>query len=125
MNLSEFNDAQCQALIELFVLGMYCDSHLASAEDAEIKKIAKQVKFSSDYQRDLFVDGIFTRASRVPRTADALRAHIEGLKPSFKTPDARRKACDAVEQFLASDSEVTAEEREFLAGLRAAFEVKA
>jgi len=121
MNVANFSESQRQALLELLVLGMYADGHLASVEDAKIQEVAATLDFASAYQQQQFLDDLFTRLSQIPLQSDAMRAHLAKLAKNFPTHELRHQALRAVGELLASDSNISPQESKFSALLRAEF----
>lgn len=121
MNTSGFTDKQKKALLDLLVLGMYADSHLARVEEARIQKLLDSFEFPSDHSRNQFFDAGVSRVNRQGTSAEAIRNIVRDLAREFTSPDLCRRAVDALDQLLASDSAVTDRERDFLADVRNAF----
>ncbi len=106
MNTTGFTPEQKQALLDLLIIGMYADHNLASAEDSRIEELLAAFNFSSDYDRQEFSDGAFTRVSRESASPDAIRAFP-----------------DILNDLITSDGHVTSEESKLLSVSRELFEL--
>jgi hypothetical protein len=124
VNTKGFSDDQKAAFLDLLVLGMYQDSHLAAAEDDRIKSLLQSFDLSSDYARQQFVDASFARVNKQQRTSEAVRSAVFDYASKFKDANQRKQALDALAELLASDSKVTNEENRFLAMVEEALELK-
>ena len=124
MNTKGFSDEQQSALLDLLVLGMYQDRHLASAEDARIKLLLDTFTFSSDYARQQFLDASFARVHKHPQTPEATRSAVFASAGQFKSEQQRRQALDILAELLASDNKVTTEENRFMIIVEEAFGLK-
>lgn len=124
MNTRGFSDEQKSALLDLLVLGMYQDGHLATAEDERIQLLLDSFSFPSDYARQQFLDAAFARVHKHPQSAEATRSAAFASAAQFKTEPQRRQALDTLAKLLASDNKVTAEENTFLVMVEEALELK-
>jgi uncharacterized tellurite resistance protein B-like protein len=116
-------NAQKQALVDLLVLGMYADHRLASAEDDYLQRLLDTFQFSSDYERQGFVDAAFTRASRRSQSPEAIRSYVAQLAANFLSTQEGQIVYDTLEELVTSDGGPTAEERQMLSAVKQAFEL--
>jgi len=116
-----FNEVQKQALLDLLVVGMYADHHLASAEDDCIQQRLARFQFASDYECRRVADASFARASRHANSPEAIREYVTQLASHFTTPNLKRSVYDTLEELLTSDGRVTSEESQLLTALWEAF----
>jgi len=114
MNLAGFSTQQKAALLDLLVLGMYADGHLASAEDGRLRELLEAMEFPSDYARQQAVNASFTRLSRLGGSPEGVRQTAGELARAFTNHDERHQALLALDELLASDDRVTAAEDRFL-----------
>jgi hypothetical protein len=121
MNVTGFTEAEKLALLDLLVLGMYADGHLAAAEDARIQRLLDTTAAQSDDAKQKAVDASATKARRLGSSPSSVREAVVEIAGSFPRPEARRRVCDALEDLLSSDGNVTDREREFLAEARDVF----
>ena len=124
MNTKGFSDDQKAALLDLLILGMYQDGHIAAAEDDRVKLLASSFELGSDYARQQFIDASFGRVNRHQRTPEAIRSAVFESGSAFRDEKQRRQALDALAELLASDNRVTNEENRFLVMVEEAFELK-
>jgi hypothetical protein len=121
MNLSGFTELQKEKLLDLLLLGMYADAHLARAEEARIQKLLEALHFPSADARNRFADAGIARVRTVLDSPEAVAGTIGDLAKVFAAPDVRRKAAESLELLLFSDTKATDREREFLAKVRKEF----
>ena len=124
VNTKGFSAEQQSALLDLLVLGMYQDRHLALAEDRRVQSLLKSFDFGSDYERQQFADASFARIHAMPKTPEAIRSAVFASAVHFKDQKQRRQALDTLADLLASDSKVTTEENQFLQTVEEALELK-
>lgn len=103
MNLTGFDDQQKQTLLDLLVIGMYANGHLADAEDAKIEGVLDTMSFASLTEREQFIDASFTRTRKHLDSPQAMRDFVVDIAKHFPTPDLRRKAYDDLEDLLAGE----------------------
>jgi hypothetical protein len=124
MNTKGLSEEQKAALLDLLVLGMYQDGHLAAAEDERIKLLLESFDFTSDYARQQFADASFARINKRPQTAEAIRSAVFACAAPFEKEKETRQALDALAELLASDNRVTNEENRFMVMVEEALDLK-
>lgn len=122
MSYAEFNDDQKLALLELLVMGMYADDHLALAEDARLLTVLATLPAASDDARARRLDEIITRAGRHAISVESRRARTRELAKQFPTLELRQRAYAEVEALLSSDREVSGAEQELLLLVKEVFQ---
>ncbi len=123
MNLNDFNDSQRQAILDLAVLAMYADGHLAAAEDDRIQRLLASLCDASEHDRTLLYNAAIGRVSRDTTATDTLRIHAITLTRNFTTPEQRRQVMEILSDLMASDAKVVPQENAFLTAIRTAFHV--
>ena len=123
MNLTGFTDQQKQTLLDLLVIGMYADGNLADAEEAKIEGVLDTIKFSSESERDRFIDASYTRARQHIGSPQITRDFVADIAKHFPTPDIRQKAYNDLEELIASDNKVADKESALLAIVREEFKL--
>ncbi len=123
MNLTDFDDAQQQALLDLTLLAMYADGHLAAVEDARIERLLTALGCDTDYDRAKHYDAAVARITRPATTKEGARAHAAKLATLFTTPEQRRQLLDILDDLMVSDKSIAAEECGFLAVIREALQM--
>jgi uncharacterized tellurite resistance protein B-like protein len=123
MDLTNFTEKQRKALVDLMVLTMYADGHIASAEEARVHRLLGTLGFETDYDRSRQFDAAVTRLRRHSATAQAARTHAAQLARSFATPEQRRQVADLLEDLTGSDNQVAPAESQFLAAVKEALQI--
>ena len=123
MNIKDFTEQQLQALLDLVVLAMYADGHLAAVEDARVQRLLAAMGYDSEYDRGKHYDAAVSRVSRHSQTAAAARAHAATLAQSFTTREQRRQAHDVLNDLVTSDSQVAPQESSYLAIVSEVFQM--
>ncbi len=118
MNITEFTEPEKLALLDLLVLGMYADGHLALSEETRIQRLLETMSFSSDHARQECLDAVVHRVRELADSAGAVAVFVRTVSQAFATADSRRRACDALDDLFTADGRVTEHEREFLAAVR-------
>ncbi len=123
MNFADFNEAQRQALLDLTMLAMYADGHLATAEDERIARLLATLGCEDDIARAKHYDAYVSRISRHSATTDVARAHAMQLARQFTSPEHRRQVLDILDDVVTSDRSIAAKECGFLAVVREALQM--
>src|SRR4051812_47525028 len=103
MDFKQFTDLQKRALFDLLVLGMYADGNLDLIEDEKARRVLDAIEFSSDGERQRFMDDSFTRARKHGASIEASRRYVVSIAKHFPTLEVRRQAYSALEDSLSSD----------------------
>ncbi|HRY49506.1 MAG TPA: TerB family tellurite resistance protein [Candidatus Paceibacterota bacterium] len=122
INIKDLTEQQTQALLDLAMLAMYADGHLASAEDERIHRLLTAMGFATDYDCSKHYDASIGRISRHSQTAAAARTHTATLAQSFTTRDQRRRVLDVLDDLTSSDRSVAPQESSYLAIVREVFQ---
>jgi uncharacterized tellurite resistance protein B-like protein len=123
MNIKDLSEQQTQALLDLAMLAMYADGHLASAEDQRISRLLTSMGLATDYDRGKQYDASITRISRHSQSAAAARTHAATLAQQFTTRDQRHRVLNVLEDLTSSDSRVTPQESSYLEIIREVFQM--
>jgi uncharacterized tellurite resistance protein B-like protein len=118
MNIAGLSAQERQAFLDLLVLAMYADGHLASAEDERIQRTLASFGLETDYDRGKCLDASVTRVRENGSTPEAARRFAASLAGSFASRDSKRTVYHALAELTASDSQVSEEEKGFLSVLR-------
>jgi len=118
MNPKEFTTTQQHALLDLAMLAMYADGHLASAEDARVHRLLEMLGHGTEYDRNQQYDAAISRISRKALTKASAKEHAAALAKAFTTPPERLKVHDLLGELVTSDSRVSLQESEFLSVVR-------
>jgi hypothetical protein len=123
MNLKDFAGAQQQALLDLVMLAMYSDGHLAAAEDERVQRLLTAMGFATEHDRNKQYDTSVSRVSRHSSTAAAVKTHAVALAKNFATREQQRRVHDVLDDLIGSDSHISTQENAFLSVVREALQV--
>lgn len=109
----ELSPIQKKALLDLCVLGMYVDGHLASAESHRLTELARELGAGTDYDAGKAIDEAVTRVRQaVPGPGEATQL-LARLAVHFPDAASAGVALEALKELLASDNTVSAGEGTF------------
>ena len=121
INLTDFTQEQRQTLLDLLVLAMYSDRHLARSENAAIEGVLSAMGLSNDHDRRREMDASVTRIRPHAEKPEAIRAYVSELARAFPRRDHRRSVSDLLTELMASDSKVAPQEGQFLSLVKESF----
>ena len=121
MHLQKLNADQRNAILDVLVLGMYSDAHLARAEDARIERILSAMGFTAKFEREREFDASVTRVRQHADPVTANREVSQNLAKAFSSSSDRNQVIHALTELIGSDSRVTIEETRFLETIKATF----
>jgi hypothetical protein len=123
MDLKSLTESQRRALLDLAVLAMYSDAHLAAAEDDRIDEllIALGVAEGSDRTREY--DAAVGRIRHAAQSRAAAQAHAATLARQFTHPAQRKDAYAWIEGLVSSDGQVAPPENSYLTVVREALQL--
>src|SRR3954454_9980154 len=81
--IKDFSAPQKQALLDLAMLAMYADGHLAISEDERVNRLLGSMGFTSDVERTAAYDASISRIARHSQTAEAALLRAKTLTQSF------------------------------------------
>lgn len=122
MNPKDFTESQRQAVLDLLVLAMYADGHLASAEENRVQRWLTAQGYGTEANRDRQFDAAVTRVRPHTETAIKIAQYAITLARQFTSREHRRRVHDVLEDLLASDQQVAAPESAFLAAIKEQFQ---
>jgi hypothetical protein len=120
MDLSDFTNLQRQALLDLALVAMYSDAHLAVAENERVQRLLTWIGFASDSERHYELNTAIARVRKESETEDGRHRLIARLAHQFPTDETRQRVCAVLEDLLKSDKEVATAESQFLVSVRRA-----
>ena len=118
MSINEFSENQKQALLDLVLLAMYADGHLASAEDGKIRRLLEQMGHTTDYDRSRWYDAAISRVRSHPQNPESARLHAQKLAQVFATADEQKLAVQLLDEIMASDGQVAPQENALLSAVK-------
>lgn len=120
MKSSQMTNLQRQALLDLALLAMYSDAHLASAEDERLQRLLTELGLDSESEREYELDTAIARIRRESESVDHRRNLVARMAHQFPTDEEKQQVLAALEDFLTSDQNVAPAEKQFLAEVRRA-----
>ena len=123
MDLQSFTPTQCQALLDLAVMGMYADGHLAAEEQQRVERLLTAMGLLSEYEQARLFDDAVARVSRSAGDPQRQAAQLQALTQVFSTPEQRRSVHEMLRDLVSSDGKVTPQESQFLSLLRDALQL--
>ena len=121
MSIKHFTGPQQEALLDLALLAMYADGHLASAEDERVHRLLSAMGLEDEDGQARIYDSAVARVRGVVGSATTARSHAAHLSARFSEPAQRHEVLSVLEDLLASDNLVVPQERGYLAAVREAF----
>lgn len=118
MTAIDLSPPQKAALLDLTLLAMYADGHLASVEDERVHRLLGQMGFSSESERNREYDASVARLRRLTQTPEASLAHATRLAQSFPHHEQRRLVQATLDDLVTSDTHVSLQESGLLSAIR-------
>lgn len=118
MRIQDFTEQQKLALLDLAMIAMYADGHLAAADDERVHRLLTAMGFATDYDRDKHYDASVSRVSRHSQTPELARHHAATLAQSFSTREQRRQVQDILFDFVTSDGHISLQEGDLMSVVR-------
>jgi len=112
--MNGFNEQQKNAAIDLLVLGMYADGHLASVEDEQVRRLLSRLGFTSESDCSREFDASISRVSRYSHDPERRVAQVGVLANVFTTSEQRRDVYVALQDLLASERKTVPQEKSYL-----------
>lgn len=115
MNLNGFSPGQCEALLDLVVLGMYADGRLTTGEDSRVRQLLGAMGQATEYDRSRHFNAAVTRVRQQAATREIIFARAAVLAQAFTGSDQQQEVTNILGDVLASDHQFTSEENRFMA----------
>ncbi len=122
MNITDFTDHQKQALLDLSMLAMYADGHLAGAEDERVYRLLRAMGSATDVDHRMLYAASISRVSRHSQNAESARAYAATLAQSFPAVEQRRWVQATLDDVVTSDAKISSQESGFLSVIREVLE---
>lgn len=122
MNLKSLSPDHQAAVLDLAVLAMYADGHLASIEDSRIQRLVRQMGIEEEYDINKVYDASVSRVSQHSNAHDDATAFAVTLASQFKSPEERNAVMAILNDLLFSDGRVVAKESSYLAIIKKVLE---
>ena len=121
MDLKHLSAEKRNAILDVLVVAMYSDAHLARTEDARIERLLSAMGFAAKFERDREFDAAVTRIRQYSDPVTANREVSQNLAKTFSSSGDRNQIIHSLTELIGSDSRVTAEETRFLETIKATF----
>ena len=123
MSNIEFTKEQKDAVMDLLVVGMYADGHVASAEDERIGQLLNEYGVESEHERRMLASESIGRASQHAGTTEKKMEFAKKISALFEDRPLRVRAYELLEGMVASDAKLSEKEKAFLSLVRDAFDI--
>lgn len=117
MTAIDLSQPQKAALLDLTLLAMYADGHLASVEDERVHRLLGQMGYTSESERNREYDASVARL-RLTQTPEASLAHATSLAQNFPLHEQRRLVQATLADLVTSDTHVSLQESGLLSAIR-------
>ena len=114
---------QREALLDLLVLTMFIDRHVASSESKLIRQEGKALSWEAPLPFEHFVDAAKQRARRVLDDVRATDSYLTDIARRLGSEEARSRAYHACVELVGIDGKQTEEELQLLERLRDKLEI--
>jgi len=108
---------QQEALLDLVVLAMYADGHIATAEERRVYRLLELLGHDSEDKRAWVYDASVARCRKHLSSPDSAAAHASALVGRFGTASEKALAREVVGDFLGVDGRITSEETTLLGAI--------
>lgn len=109
----EYKQQQREALIDLLVFAMYCDNHLAVAEEQVIDKRIEAMDWESVDSVEYYLERAIERIRVVRNDEHGREDLFQSINTRLGDTKAKRKAMDLCDKLFIADGEVVEAEKEF------------
>jgi uncharacterized tellurite resistance protein B-like protein len=118
MKPKELNTEQREALLDLLVLGMYADNHLAISEDDLLHDFLVDCGVVDEVTRQNLIDDAISRAGLRVTNEETRHGRLIELASRLSTQNVAQAATAILEEFLAVDGNVNEGEKAYLTEVR-------
>jgi hypothetical protein len=117
LGLSESNQTQREALIELWLLGMYADTLVSIPEQAFLAETSTELKWESGVSFSSYLQRTIPKVRSAKDDAQKTKTLLKDIDQRLGSDEFKRKAIEDLERLLATDGVVKLEE-DFLAQVK-------
>ncbi len=107
------NQKQREAIIDLLLLCMYADNHLALTEDHVLKAEVDAFDWKSEQSIEAYVDSITPKVRRIRSEGESRRDFISEIGNRLDSSSVKTKAFELSKRLFHSDGEVAETEAKF------------
>ena len=119
-NLKSLTEQQRSAVLDLLVLGIYSDAHIATVEDAAVHQLLGELGLDAASDRNREIDASVTRVRKHVASTESAQKYATSLAGLLQAKDQRRQVQIRLQNLLNSDGKLTATEKNFAAVVDAA-----
>lgn len=120
MDLKSFSDVQRRAVLDLAILAMYADAHLATTEHARVERLLSAMGLVEEWERAAEFDAAVSRVRPYTGSPEAARTYGMALVRIFGEPEQRKMVHALLHDLVASDGKLSPQEGVFLGAVREA-----
>lgn len=113
---------QREALIDLLLLAMYADNHLALSEKEQLEGQLQTFDWRSGTTPDIYIEEATAKVRAADKADDTRDEFIGDISTRLATADARELGLALCKQLFQTDADVGSDEIQFLNQLRSAFQ---
>jgi hypothetical protein len=121
MKPSQPDSSQTNAILDLLVLGMYADGHLAMVEDERLHEFLKRQGIETEDERRRNIGEAITRMEHHAGNAATRHQQLAELAARLDAPAARSLALSTLERLLCVDEKYPRGEEHFWTEVRKVF----
>ncbi len=120
MKFTALSLEQRRALLDLALLAMYADGHLAAAEDHRVQLLIAALGHDSESTARREYDDAVGRVSRVAGSPNAVTTAAQDLAAKFPAATERAEVLAVLDRLVESDRHISVTETDLLAVVREA-----
>ena len=121
-DMNNLAQRQREAELDLLILMMYADRHIDEKEREEILESSNAFTWeNNEYHVSLYIDKTIGDVRRVLQNESNLKVFLEDVVRRLANDEAREKALNRVEKFMAIDADISPKERVLLDDIRKIF----
>ncbi len=115
---SDWNQTQCEALVDLLYLSIYIDNHISLIEESKVEEELKNADWDGPQSSILYVQAAINRARDAKSDAKVKGEYLTSI--ADRLDEKKKAALEALDNVLKSDGTDT-KEAAFLQEVRSAF----
>lgn len=111
LSLDGFNQEQREAMLDLIILGMYADNHLAFSENEVLKDFSQSFNWNSSESINYYMNRIIGHFRQIRDDPEAVNETIELI--ATKLSNQSEQALKILEDMIDADGETVDQESKF------------
>jgi uncharacterized membrane protein YebE (DUF533 family) len=117
LGIRTLSPTQQEAILDLTVMAMYVDGHITTSEEERVYRLLRLLGCSSDYDCAQAYDQAVTRVRQHLQSSQTAARHAVALVEKFPLDAEKRLVREVLQDFLACDGSIGAEEGRLLSAL--------